>query len=70
VVIQKIDVFNVRAFKPENDPPVGPDNDTPKSGIVALELVQPETWQVHILGLCRALQTGQHARDLLDMVRA
>jgi hypothetical protein len=69
MVIEKIDVLHIRAFKLENDPPICSNGDAPEPGIIALELMQSKAGQVHILGLRGTLKPCQDACDLFDMLR-
>src|SRR4051812_42500909 len=56
-------------FEAENDPPIGGDRDAPETRQVALQRMQPETGQIHVLRSFRLIKAGQCSSDLLNVVR-
>ena len=59
MIIEIIDVHRVAVGKAEYDPPVGADRHGPKTSELALQCVQPETRQVHVLNCASRIETGK-----------
>jgi hypothetical protein len=70
VIIEQIHVVNVAGFETKNDPPIGPHCNAPKISKISLQRMQPETGQVHIGRLSRAIQNGQNILDFRGMIGA
>jgi hypothetical protein len=69
VVIDQIDIRGVALLETENDAPVGTDGDAPITRELAFQRVQPKARQIELLRACRHIEPGQHARNLICMLR-
>src|SRR5665213_380637 len=69
VVIDQINIGHVVALEAENDSPVRPHRDAPKSRQITLERVQPEAGQRQVVRFGRTIEASQHALDFLDVLR-
>jgi hypothetical protein len=56
-------------LKPENDPPIGANSDAPITRQLSLQWVPPKARQIELLRACHYIGPGQHARDLVGVLR-
>jgi len=68
VIVDQIDIGYVGVLETKYNPPVGANGDTPEAGEIALEGVQAEAGEVHVLGARGAVQERQHTGDFIDML--
>lgn len=68
MVVDQINVASVSFLKAENHAPVRPDSHTPKTFQVALERVEPETGEIHIVGLSGTAEDSEDIFDFLDVI--
>ena len=69
MVIDQVNIRGIALFEAENDAPVGTDGDAPITRELAFQRVQPKARQIELLRACRHIEPGQHARDLICMLR-
>ncbi len=60
MVIFVINYFSVVTFKSERDAPISTDVDSPGSGPIAAQFVQPEPGQVHVLRLGGCVEPAEN----------
>ncbi len=69
MVIDQVHISHVSIIKPEDHTPVGPDRHGPGAFQVSLQRVQPESRQVKVARLRRAIKKGQNILDFIKMFR-
>src|SRR3990172_1891048 len=69
VVVKIIDVQRIVIGKAEHHSPVGANRDRPESFPVALERMEPESRQVHILNLPGSVEPRENVSQLLRVLR-
>jgi len=68
VIILVIHVHSVLAFEAKRNAPVTTDSDSPGAAALALELVQVEPWQIHILRRSRRMKAAQNQTNALSLI--
>ena len=70
MVVDQIHIARVACLEAEDDTPVYPDSHAPATFEVALETVQSEARQVHVLGPSGAIQHDQDVFQFLEQLQA
>lgn len=68
MVVDQVNVGRVAVLKPEDNPPIRPYRDAPKSGQVPFKGVKLKAGDVHIFRLRTAFQLRQNTTHLFDML--
>jgi len=66
MIVFKIQIKGITFLKPESNPSVGPDGDTPCTFPFAFQPMQVEGMKVHIFGMLGCIQLGQNISHSLD----
>ncbi len=69
MIVDVIDIFGVVVGEPKDDTPIRPYGDRPPSFTLALECMQPETWQIHVVKGCRSVECGQYVSQFVSVLR-
>jgi hypothetical protein len=69
MVVDQVDIGPVGPVEAENDPPVGPDRDAPKTCEITLERVQAMARKRHVVGFCHPIELSQNAGNLGHIIR-
>ncbi len=70
MIVNQVNIISVAFVKAEDDAPVCPDRNAPKAFKVAFQGMQPETGQVHVFRLARAVQNGKDIFYFLNVIGA
>lgn len=68
MIVGQLDVKRIRAFKAENNAPVRPNSNRPKTFQVALKRMQAITGKVHGLRRLSSVQASENVFHSLDQV--
>ena len=68
VVIDEVNVVHVASFKPEGDPPIASNRNTPPSSSIPSEWVQSVSRQIEIARLASGIQVCQGKSDSFHLV--
>jgi hypothetical protein len=68
MIVGKIDIERMSAFKSERDPIISPNSDGIKACHISFKAVEPKTGQVHVVNGPGAVQNGQNVLHFDNVV--